>query len=392
MKIFHFAIDGREANVKDKVGSNVYAFEIIKHLAQLTADRPQIKVTVLLAKPPRSDLPSERADWRYQVVTPQKLWTQWAEPIHLYKQQHNYHVLFTPGHYAPRFSAVPYVSSVMDLGFLKFPDHFKKLDLLKLRQWTKYSVERAEKIVAISEFTKQEIHRHYHKELDDIVVAYPDVNFPERRAPRSRRSAFFNRFDLDSHPYFVFVGTLQPRKNLVTLIKAYELFYQQFEQQHPDQLIPKLVIAGKVGWLADDILKAARLSQYQNHLVFTGYISNQLKPDLIENAQALLLIGLYEGFGIPALEAMHLNTVPIVSNTSSLPEVVGDAGLQVNPHKPEQVSQAMLDACSMNRQNLASYRQKARNQIRKFNWNQSAEKILKTLRKVALKRNRCIFS
>ncbi len=385
MKTFHFAIDGREANVKNKVGSNVYAFEILKELANITANQPQIRITVLLASPPRGDMPSERKNWRYRVITPDKLWTQWAEPLHLYKQKQDYQVLFTPSHYAPRFSTVPYVSRVMDLGFFEFPDHFRKLDLIKLKNWTGYSVKNAEKVVAISQFTKKEIHEHYHKPLEDIVVAYPDVSLPEKRAPRSRRNAFFKRNGIFDHPYFVFVGTIQPRKNLVNLIKAYEEFYQKFEEEHPDELIPKLILAGKVGWMADDVMEAIRLSPVANHIVVTGFISNQIKPDLIEQAVALLLVGLYEGFGIPALEAMHLNTLPIVSNSSSLPEVVGEAGLQVNPQKPTHIAEAMEHVMEMSQRQRGVYRQKARQQRRKFSWSQSAHKILSCLRKIALK-------
>ena len=144
-KLIRIAIDGNEANIPNRVGSNVYAFEILHQLWQLTKKASKFSCVVLLAGEPVADLPPARKNWQYKIIKPTRLWTQWALPLHLFWQQRAYDVLYTPSHYAPRISAVPYVSSVMDLAFLEFPEQFKKNDLYQLKQWTQYSVRRAEK-------------------------------------------------------------------------------------------------------------------------------------------------------------------------------------------------------------------------------------------------------
>ena len=173
MAALRLAIDANEANVAQPVGSNVYALRLIQELYQLCKKSSRYQVTVLLAAHRIADLPAPRANWRYVIVTPRKFWTQWALPIHLSLHRHDYDVFFTPGHYAPRFSSVPYISSVMDLAYLHFPQQFRPLDLWQLTNWTKYSVHRAQQILTISQFSKTEIVKHYQLPAKNITVAYP---------------------------------------------------------------------------------------------------------------------------------------------------------------------------------------------------------------------------
>jgi glycosyltransferase involved in cell wall biosynthesis len=374
----HLALDAREANVAQRVGSNVYAYNIIKQLSNLLRYKKKTKATALLSSEPVDDMPDERTNWQYQVIKPAKFWTQWAEPFHLFFKQNQYHVLYTPGHYAPRVSAIPYVSSVMDLAFLEYPHQFRKSDLFQLKHWTKYSVKHASKVVAISQFTKKEIHQHYHKKQEDIVVAYPDVNLKIKKTSPARKKAFFKKHGIKK-PYFLFIGTLQPRKNLTRLVKAYEQFCQKSDQDNP----PQLVISGKIGWLAQDLLTKIHQSSVSDQIILTGFVPDRIKPILIKNALSLILIGLYEGFGIPALEALYLSTIPIVSDSSSLPEVVGEAGLKVNPTNLDHISRALEHVAAMKAKQKAKYRRKARKQTKKFDWEQSAKKILTTLKQVA---------
>ena len=149
-KTIYLAIDGNEANVEKRVGSNVYAFEILQQFYEQCKKSSQWQITVLLAREKVPDLPQPRKNWTYIYLQPQKLWTQWALPIHLFLHRRDYDLFFTPGHYAPRFSSVPYISSVMDLAYLHFPQQFRPEDLLQLKSWTKYSVNKAKKVLTIS--------------------------------------------------------------------------------------------------------------------------------------------------------------------------------------------------------------------------------------------------
>lgn len=367
-------IDGNEANVARRVGSNVYAFEIIRTLAELVAHRAEIQITVVLSQPPQEDLPPVQSNWHYRVLKPRPFWTQWALPIHLFWHQAEYDVLFTPGHYAPRVSSVPYISSVMDLAFLKYPADFQKKDFLQLKAWTEYSVKNAAKVVAISQFTKQEIKRVYHRKDADIIVATPSVANLTKRYSRRGFERFCRRNQITG-PYWLYLGTLQPRKNLVKLIEAFEQVATETEA--------KLVLAGKVGWLAEEILQKIRLSPVKDRIILTDFVPDQYKYPLYKESIGAVMLSPYEGFGIPALEAMASGTLPIVANSSSLPEVVGDAGIMVKPDNTDSIAKGLLQALHVSAKERAQLRKLGRDQIKKFSWKTSAQIILEELQKFA---------
>src|SRR5581483_5659127 len=135
------AIDGNEANVERKVGIGEYAFKLLVEFSKLK--KQNIDFSVYLKEPPRQDLPKESNQWDYRIIQPKKLWTQIGLPLDLYRHRPRPTLFFTPTHYAPRFSPIPTVISVMDLSYLYFPELFKKSDLYQLHNWTRYSVNKA---------------------------------------------------------------------------------------------------------------------------------------------------------------------------------------------------------------------------------------------------------
>lgn len=368
-KVIRLAIDGNEANVLNRVGSNVYAFEILKELEVLTRPATEKsvfhKVTVLLSAPPVKDLPPAREGWQYQILKPQKFWTQWALPIHLFLHQSRYDVLFTPGHYAPRLSSIPYVSSVMDLAFLEFGHQFQKNDLLQLRHWTEYSVKHARKVIAISEATKQDVIKKYHRQPADVIIAYPSVSMPDKEPTSLKKASTLKKLSLKK-PFLVYVGTLQPRKNIIRLVEAFESVKLglasekvrskiKTKRQNPAEKL-QLVIAGKIGWLADDTVQRIKESPFFADIILTGYVSDEVKTILLREAEASLSVGLSEGFGIPALESIQLGTIPIVSNTTSLPEVVGKAGILVTPTNHLSIAEGIRKVLRLTAKDKASGR------------------------------------
>lgn len=382
------AIDGNEANVKNRVGSNTYAFAILNELYKLTAKRQNIQITILLSSKKQADLPKSRANWRYMVIGPQKLWTQWALPIHLFLHQKDYQVFFTPSHYAPRISAVPYVSSVMDLAYLHYGEQFRSSDLFQLKSWTKYSVKKASKIITISKFSKQEIIKNYHLPEKNIVIAYPNVQFGKTASPQETKE-FFAKHQI-KNKYFLYLGTLQPRKNILGLVEAYEEFLRRLaahnlkSKKNKGRVLsePKLVIAGKVGWLADELLKRIQDSPFKEKIILTGFVEDKFKRALYQNAIASLLLSFYEGFGIPVLESLQVGTIPIVADNSSLPEVVGEAGFLLKNPNSHEVSSAMLKVYQMPHKELQKYKTAMQRQAKKFDWSRSAKIILKTLESI----------
>lgn len=394
----HIAIDGQEANTQNRVGSNIYAFEMLWALYN-NRTHTDHEITVLLSQPPVSDLPPETENWRYVSFGPATLWTQWALPIHLMVNRSRYSVLYTAGHYAPRICPIPYISSVMDSAYIHFPEHFKASDHFKLTHWTKYSVAHARKVITISKHAKREVIKQYKKKPNDVLIAYPSIPAQVQHAAEKSTQQLASKQTLAAYgikkPYILYIGTLQPRKNLIKLIEAFEILHRMMAGRalHTKgatqrsflgrQKLPQLVIAGKVGWLAQPTIDRVAASPLKKHIVTTGFVSDQEKEHLLTEASACALVGLHEGFGIPALEALQHGVIPVVSKTTSLPEVVGKAGILVNPANAHSISEGLLTALQQTKKEQATFRKAAKAQLEQFSWEKSARIVLEALYSVA---------
>ncbi|MFH0943092.1 MAG: glycosyltransferase family 1 protein [Candidatus Beckwithbacteria bacterium] len=350
-------IDANEANVVNRVGSNQYAFQILTQLSRLDKTN---SYRIYLKTAPLSDMPSASLRWQYQIVLPKFLWTQWRLPLQLYFQKPKPDLFLTLGHYAPRFSPVPTLVCIMDLAFLKFPQTFRRSDLWQLKLWTAYSTKQAKHIFAISQATKNDLVASYQIPENKISVVYPGVD----RLKVTGKSPVKGK-------YLLYVGTLQPRKNLNALI---EVFCQSARS---DLAGIKLVIAGKTGWL----YQPRPLKNVQ----YLGFVPQDKLPTLIKNSLGLILPSLYEGFGIPVVQAMALGTPVLVSRNSSLPEIVGDCGLYIEPpFNAPAIEKGIIELLSLStetkKQQLAAARQKAKN----FSWEKSANTILEVLNELTL--------
>lgn len=396
LKLISIAIDANEANVHNRVGSNVYAFELLTKLEKSTRrSRKEFQFQILLSSPPVADFPKARIGWQYQVLKPSALWTQWALPIYLFWNASKLDVLLTLGHYAPRISAIPYISAVMDTAYLDFPEQFRKKDLLQLKWWTEYSVRNATKVITISEATKKNIIDQYKKAASDISVIYPAYNPPTKQLATKNSKKKFRLNDT----FLLYVGTLQPRKNIIRLVEAFEQLCLEIDTERSSQLTTskgrkkafkskgeiQLVLAGKEGWLSKPIIDRIDTSPFKQQIIRLGYVSEADKVALIQESSATVLVGLHEGFGIPPLEAMHLGSIPLVANTASLPEVVGEAGILVDPYDVSDIKEGLNTALGLTARERAKLLKKAREQRQKFSWEASAKNLLLLIREVAQK-------
>lgn len=164
--------------------------------------------------------------------------------------------------------------------------------------------------------------------------------------------------------YFLFVGTIEPRKNLDGLLTA----YAALQEQHPDA--PELVLIGKRGWLADQLIERIRNSV---HVRWLDQVTDADLPVFYNGAGALILPSFYEGFGLPALEAMACGTLPVVSDRSSLPEVVGEVGIQIQPDDPVSITDAMKQVMNADESWLQAQREAAIRRAATFTWERSAQ-------------------
>ncbi len=337
-------IDANEANVARRVGSNVFAYEVLK---QLYRQGGRHQFLIYLSGTPLSDLPHPKKNWQYRILRPGFFWTQWRLPLDLLVHRPRPKVFLTLGHYAPRFSPVPTMACIMDLAFLKFPQTFRARDLWQLKSWTAYSIKQASHVFAISQATKKDIINSYGIPGNKISVAYPGVD----------RLKTIGKSPVKGE-YILYVGTLQPRKNLDALIEAAKG--------------TSLVIAGKVGWKYQP--KSAP------HVKYLGFVPQDRLAALIKGSQGLVLPSLYEGFGIPVVQAMSLGVPVLVSRNSSLTEIVAGSGLFIEPPFDASAIRAGLDKLlsltSTQKQALIS---KAKLRAQQFSWEKTGKIILKTI-------------
>jgi len=364
-------LDGNEANVENRVGSGVYAFELLKELSKNTKH----SFVIYLKEKPLPDLPKESPNFNYKIFGPKKFWTQFALPIRLAFGK-KVDVFFSMGHYGPRFSKVPYIVTIFDLSYLHFPEMFKKGDLYQLTNWSKYSIQKADHVIAISKSTKDDIVKSYDIEPSKINVTY--MGFDDKRfkpQTKIRTDPIRKKFKIKGG-YIIFVGTLQPRKNIERLIEAFSIIKPTFNDV-------SLVIVGRKGWLYESILNKSKILKVDKNVIFTDFVTKDELPRLISSAKAFALPSLWEGFGIPVIEAQACGVPVVVSNTSSLPEIVGDSGILVDPNSVGSIANGIEK--SLNPATRSILVKKGYRNIRRFSWKKCANETLAILEKVASK-------
>jgi glycosyltransferase involved in cell wall biosynthesis len=369
-------IDGNEANTDNKVGIGEYAFELLTQFKQYQVS--SIKYQVYLKNIPNSELPKESEGWRYRVFGPGKLWTQWRLPLDLYLHKPRPDIFFSPSHYAPRFSPVPTLISIMDLSYIHFPDMFKKSDLYQLKNWTEYSVKKAKAVFTISNSSKNDIIKTYGIDDNSVYVVYPGIKSETDLQPHIyAMNELKNRYGI-SDKYILFVGTLQPRKNIVRLMQAFSLVLSSKYQVSSINDKLQLVIVGKKGWMYEEILTAPEKFGVTDRVKFLDFVPNEHLHLLYKHARCFVFPSLYEGFGLPILEAMKYDCPVITSNVSSMPEAGGDAALYINPLDVNDIAKKINELIYNDklRQELIK---KGREQIKKFSWEKAARETLSVL-------------
>jgi len=367
----NIALDGNEANIRNRVGSGTYAFELLRQFSQ----NKNHQFYVYLKNKPLSDLPQETKNFKYIVFGPKKLWTQFALPIKLFIDK-KIDIFFTLGHYGPRFSSVKYIVTIFDLSYLHFPQLFKKNDLYQLNKWSRYSIKNASHIFAISEATKNDLIESYGvnpAKITNTYLGYDHKHFKPQSQVKINQVK--KKFNINSD-YILAVGTLQPRKNYSKLIESFKNITNSTKSSL------KLVIAGKKGWLYEPILQKAKEIGIKDKVIFTDFVANADLPALISGAIAYVLPSLWEGFGIPAIEAQACKTPVVVSNVSSLPEVVGDSAIQVNPQRLDSITKGIKKIISNEelRKNLIY---KGSQNIKRFSWEKCARETLTKIEEIA---------
>lgn len=366
--MIHIGIDGNDANVMKKVGVSVYTWELLTRFHAQASE--QLQFTIYLRARPNEDMPKTNTYWRYQVVNGPFLWSRIWLPLYLYTHDAPT-VFFSPTHYTPRFNPSPLVVTIHDLAYFYFSNEFLKKDLYKLKNWTKESVDKAAAIIAVSDSTKQDVNKWYGTPLDKVIRIYN--GFSQYKGTKSPDS--YKKYGLKRHKYLLYVGTLQPRKNVTAIIHA----LKALETQFPDL---QLALVGRRGWLFEGILKTIRELGLSEKVKELGYVPNEDLSGLYKNSACLVLPSFYEGFGIPVLEALSQGAPVVTSNTSSLPEVGGDACLYVDPNDTMQLATA-IERLMTDEGLRKDLHTKGLAQVKKFSWDTCATETLEVLKKIA---------
>ena len=276
-------------------------------------------------------------------------------------------------YYVPPYAEGRVFSVVYDTVVRDMPQTMDKRTRTALELTLRKSIQRSDMVITISEFSKSRIKYHFGVPNDKIGVVYCgiDKSVFKPECPEKRIEECKNRLNI-SEKYILYLGTLEPRKNISGLIEAYSLLRAGLED------CPCLVIAGGKGWLYDEIFEMVKKLNLQDSVIFTGYVSDEDAPLLMQGAELFCFPSFYEGFGMPPLEAMACGVPTVVSDRASLPEAVGDAALITDPDSPESICGAIKRILT-DEALKTSLKQKGVLQADKFTWEASAEVLIKLI-------------
>lgn len=357
------AIDIRDAS-KEKTGKGWYTFNIVRELLEQDTGNEYILYSNTTKNPFKNAknaqlkcIKESSPKWHFKVLKDLR-----QNPVDLFFAPTSYII---PA-FAPKSLRV--IITVHDLVAFLFPGtHSFKATLIE-RLTLKKALRKAEKVFVVSENTKKDLLEHFDYPASEIheTPCAPSDFF--REAVREEELQKFKDSQKLPEKFILAVGTLEPRKNFATLIKG----FVNFKKRHPDY---KLVIVGKKGWKFKQIEESLEKYNMKEEVIFPGYIKGEDLHKMYQLAQVFVFPSLYEGFGIPPLEAMASGCPVVSSNVASLPEVVGDAGLLIDPNNSYKMAEAVADL--IDRDNVrATMIERGFKQAEKFTWKRSARIVL----------------
>lgn len=301
------------------------------------------------------------------------LWFEWAIPVYFRFWQPD--VFFSPDGFCSIRSKVPTLMLVHDIAYQHYPQQIPNWALRYYQKNMPKFMERADHICTISEFGKQDLLNHYDLPPEKISVAPNALRGQFWPVSAERKQHIRHRY-AQGEAYFFYLGAVHPRKNIDRLIMAFD----QFKQSTGAPI--KLLIGGRLAWQTGDIRKVYESANHRTDIKFLGYVGEEELPELMGSALALTYLSLFEGFGLPLLEAFSAEVPVITSNCSSMPEVVGEAALLVDPESIEAIAHAMYRVWqddSLRRKLIIEGQQ----QLQHFSWSKTAQLVYDCMTRMA---------
>ena len=299
------------------------------------------------------------------------LWFEWTLPA-IFKK-HKVDAFMSPDGFMSLSADIPTLLVIHDIAWKHFPTQVPWSHRKHYEYYMPRFAKKAAHIATVSEYSKNDIVNHLQVMPEKIDVVYDGAN--ESFVPLSldERVKIEDKYS-NGCPYFLYVGSIHPRKNVLRLLQAFELFKSKADTNM------KLLLAGRIAWQSGDVAEQLAKMNYRNDVVFLGYTDAVELPKITAAAFALTYVSLFEGFGIPILEAMYCDVPSISSNSSSMPEVAGDAGLLADPYSVDSITEQMLRLWNEKglREQLID---RGKIQRLKFSWDLTAEKMWVTMEK-----------
>ncbi|MCU0501939.1 MAG: glycosyltransferase family 4 protein [Anaerolineae bacterium] len=364
-------IDASRATIARRTGTETYSRNLIHALIGLGSEH----CFRLYTNGPAEVPGATAANVEIRAIPFPRLWTHLRLSAEMLA--HPPDVLFVPAHVLPLIHPRRSVVTVHDLGYLHYPEAHRAADRRYLEWSTRWNGRQATAVLADSQATKDDLVRAYGVDPGRVHVVYlgRDQAFgPVRDADQIAHVR--ERYGIVGR-YLLYVGTLQPRKNLARVIDAFAGLAGD-----PALAGVQLVLAGKRGWLYDDLFAQVTRLGLTSRVVFPGYVEEADLPALLSGALALVFPSLYEGFGIPVLEAGACGVPVITSKTSSLPEVAGDAALLVDPHDVDAIADALLRIAT-DAELRAELDRRGQENVKRFSWEKCARETLTVLEEAA---------
>lgn len=351
-----------------RAGIHNYIYNLIAHLPH--AD-PMLRATIFVGEGDVPDTPYRVRRSRLKTASPLRriLWEQLVQPFQLNGIDLMHELAFV----APLLMPRPFVVTVYDLSFIRYPQRLPAARRLYLRALTGASCRRARRVIAISRATAGDLHKLLRVPLEKIDLAIAGVQPHFKKLPRAEVEAFRAAKGLPER-FFFYLGTLEPRKNLPTLLRAYA------KLPEADRRAVHLVLGGGIGWMTHDIPRLIEVLGIKPTVHQVGYLPDSELVYWYNCAETFVYPSVFEGWGLPVVEAMACGVPPLVSNVSSLPEAVGDVGMQLPPEDEiawcEALARAVRDAAWR-----AEQSERAQARAQQFTWLQTACATVETYRK-----------
>jgi len=302
-----------------------------------------------------------------------RYWLNHPVKKHLKKNRHD--VFFSPDGFVPFGLDIPKVSVVHDIAFLRNPMHVTPRIRRFYEQWMPRFIRETDHIITVSQFSKNELISAYGLSPEKVSVVYNGVSDSFQPYTNEKRGEVREKY-FDGHPYFLYLGAIHPRKNILTLIRAFEKFKSETKSDY------FLVIAGRPSWYTKEIFQSVHRSPWKNEIQMMGFVDAVTARRLMASAEALVYPSRYEGFGLPVVEAMASGTPVICSDVASLPEVAGNAALYFDPADVDQLAQHLATISSDEdvRQQFIAL---GKDHVGMFSWEKAARSVYSILNRYA---------